>query len=135
MFWLLFVLCALGIFILIAIVKWVLRKIFNIEKEKKKLFSYNHINALHKKVDWGIRISSSIILILLVFYSIELQEFPAILSLNVLVVFTIIDFATKAFFEWKYSDNPKHSILTISEMIIWVITIIIVIQIISHHLN
>lgn len=135
MFWLLFVLCALGIFILIAIVKWVLRKIFNIEKEKKKLFSYNHINALHKKVDWGIRISSSIILILLVFYSIELQEFPTILSLNILVVFTIIDFATKAFFEWKYSDNPKHSILTISEMIIWVITIIIVIQIISHHLN
>ena len=135
MFWLLFVLCAVGIFILIAIVKWVLRKIFNIEKEKKKLFSYNHINALHKKVDWGIRISSSIILILLVFYSIELQEFPAIPSLNVLVVFTIIDFATKAFFEWKYSDNPKHSILTISEMIIWITAIIIVIQIVIHYLD
>lgn len=44
MFWLLFALSALGIFILIAIVKLVLRKIFNIEKEEKKLFSYNHIN-------------------------------------------------------------------------------------------
>ncbi|MFP3919841.1 DUF4181 domain-containing protein [Lysinibacillus telephonicus] len=110
-------------------------QIFNIEKEKKKLFSYNHINELHKKVDWGIRISSSIILILLVFYSIEIQEYPAILSLIVLVIFTTIDFAVKAFFEWRYSDNPKQSILTISEMIIWITAIIIVIQIVIHYLD
>ena len=56
MFW-------LNIFFIVIIVasimylsKWFLRKLYNIEKIKKKFFSYNHINKWHARIDWGLRL-------------------------------------------------------------------------------
>ncbi|WP_407697194.1 DUF4181 domain-containing protein [Schinkia azotoformans] len=34
----------------------------------------------------------------------------------------------QAYFEWRYSDNPKQSILTIAEMLLWLIALIVIIQ-------
>ncbi|MFC6040447.1 DUF4181 domain-containing protein [Paenisporosarcina macmurdoensis] len=58
----------LAIFVLIVLgvnvaVKLILRKVLKIEKEKNSFFSYNHLNDLHRKIDWGIRIISVITII------------------------------------------------------------------------
>jgi len=118
---------ALILIVLISVVKLFLRKIFNIEKEKKNIFSYNHINELHKKIDWAIRIISMIIFIIIA-YLLIYQDLSIKIILIAWVVSTGMDYAVRAFFEWKYSGNPKQSILTISEMFLLAIAIIIIIQ-------
>ncbi|MGB6407864.1 MAG: DUF4181 domain-containing protein, partial [Planococcus donghaensis] len=49
------------------LVNWILRKSFNIEKEKKVWFSYNHVNNLHKKIDWGLRIVTMLIMFVVLY--------------------------------------------------------------------
>lgn len=127
MFWLNFASIVLIISALIIVVRLFLRKTFNIEKEEKAFFSYNYINDFHKKIDWAIRITS-IITLIITFYLIIYQDYSLNLFLIALVIFTGIDYAVRAFFEWRYTQNPKQSILTISEMFILVIALIIIIQ-------
>lgn len=127
MFWLRFALIVLIVIVLISVVKFFLRKILNIEKEKRGIFSYNHINKLHRKIDWGLRITSMITLFIL-FYLSSYQDASIYLLVFALVVFNLFDYVVRAFFELKYTQNPKQSILTISEMFLLIIAIITVIQ-------
>ncbi|WP_413375829.1 DUF4181 domain-containing protein [Alkalihalobacillus sp. 1P02AB] len=123
MFLLKLVLVALVMLFLTSAVKVILRKIFNIEKEKKKFFSYNHLNELHKKIDWGIRIFFSVALAFFIYF-----EYSINIGLVTLIFYIGLECSTRAFFEWKYSKNPKQSIITISEVLLLIIVLIIVIQ-------
>ncbi|WP_017380545.1 DUF4181 domain-containing protein [Paenisporosarcina sp. TG-14] len=114
-------------FIVTTVVKHFLRKILNIEKEKKEFFSYNHINKLHGKIDWVIRISSMLMIIIISSLSIY-QQYPLSFFLIAMIIYIGIDYGVRAFFEWKYSQNPKQSILTISEMIVLMISILTIMQ-------
>lgn len=127
MFWLKVGISIFILFIIISGLNFFLRKVFRIEKEKKSIFSYNHINDLHKKVDWSVRIGTmiaSLVVLYLVFY----KEFPVTLYLVLLVLVIMADYLVRAIFEWKYSQNPKQAILTISEMALIVIALIVVFQ-------
>lgn len=126
MIWLNFALIVLITFALITVVKLCLRKVFNIEKVKKELFSYNHINDLHKKLDWAIRITSPIVLIIIVYWII-FRDYSVNIFLIALIITSGIDYAVRAFFEWRYTQNPKQSILTISEIFILVLVLIVII--------
>lgn len=101
----------------IFLIKALLRKIFHIEKGKKEFFSYNHVNSLHRKIDWGIRIASMITYITF-FYQVIYEEAPLNLLLSVMLILLVLQMAVQAFFEWRYSENPKEAILTASEMAI-----------------
>ncbi|AQU80722.1 DUF4181 domain-containing protein [Planococcus faecalis] len=120
---------ALGLFLavlfgVIWLVKWMLRKVFAIKKEKIDWLSYNHINKLHKKIDWGIRIATMVGMIFTIYFVLY-KQYPIALYLVVWGAFTIIDYSVRAFFEWKYTDNPKQWILTMSEIVILVIAAIV----------
>jgi hypothetical protein len=123
-FWIKFSLIVIIVFILISIVKLVLRKLFKIEKVKREWFSYNHINELHGKIDKWIRITTTVNMIVfswvLIFYSKDLLY----LFLIGLVFFTVVDYGVRAFFEWKHSEYPKQAILTMAEMLILVTAIL-----------
>ena len=125
--WLQFVLFMAGVFILIPVVKLFLRKVLHIEKEKVKFFSYNHINSLHKRTGWIVRITTMIVSIIVLFLII-LEDYSENFYLFTWLVLIGIDFAVRAFFEWKYSKNPKQSILTISEGFLLMSAITVVIQ-------
>ncbi|MFA1822650.1 DUF4181 domain-containing protein [Virgibacillus oceani] len=127
MIWLNFILIVLVTFTLIAMVRIILKKAFNIEKVKKKFFSYNHINNLHQKIDWIIRISTAIVLIVCL-YLIIFGNFSINIFLIALIITSGTQYAVRAFFEWKYTENPKQSILTISEMFIVVLVLFVIIQ-------
>ncbi|WP_342543640.1 DUF4181 domain-containing protein [Paenisporosarcina sp. FSL H8-0542] len=128
MFWVKFGLIAIIVFVLISIVKLLLRKLLKIEKVKKELFSYNHINDLHRKIEKGLRIFSAIALILLSCVLLYYFEDLIYLVLIAVIVFMVLDYLVRAFFEWKYTQYPKQSILTLTEMFLILIAIIIVIE-------
>jgi Domain of unknown function (DUF4181) len=125
-FWIKFSIIVVGVFILISIVKLILRKLFKIEKVKREWFSYNHINDLHGKIDKWIRITTTISLIsfswVLLFYIEDLMY----LFLIVVGFFTVVDYGVRGFFEWKHSEYPKQAILTMAEMLILVTAILMV---------
>ena len=118
MFWIKFGLIAVFAFILISIVKYLLRNLLKIEKLKKQFFSFNHVNELHRKIDKGLRIFSTITLITLSYVLLFYYEDLIYLFFIPIIVFMVLDSLVKAFFEWKYTKNPKESILTLTEMLL-----------------
>ncbi len=125
------ILVKLVIFVLIVFgvivgVKLILRKVLKIEKEKKPFFSYNHLNDLHRKIDWGIRITSAITIIITNILVVT-ENYPNYFLL--IPIFLIgLDYPVRAFFERKYSKNPKQYILTLSEGVLIFLALVIVIQ-------
>ncbi|WP_233192884.1 DUF4181 domain-containing protein [Sporosarcina sp. P29] len=111
-----------------SLLKAILRKLLKIEKVKKEFFSYNHINELHRKIDKGLRIFSTISLITL--YTVLLFYYEDLIYLFFFAVlaFAILEFMITAFFEWKYTLYPKQSILTLTEMLVIIAAVIIVVQ-------
>lgn len=128
MFWLRFGIIIVCMFAVNSLLKAILRKLLKIEKVKKEFFSYNHINELHRKIDKGLRIFSTISLITL--YTVLLFYYEDLIYLFFFVVlaFAILDFMITAFFEWKYTLYPKQSILTLTEMLVIIVAVIIVVQ-------
>ena len=127
MVWLNFILIVLVTFLLIAGARVTLRKVFNIEKVKRDFFSQNHFNNSHKIIDWVLRTISTIVLFIS-FYFIIFQNVSVNIFLSVLIVTSGTDYAVRAFFEWRYSKNPKQSIITVSDMVITVFVLLAIIQ-------
>ena len=116
----------LGIVVLVTIVNFVLRKLLQIEKEKKDFFSYDYINEQHRKIEqwvrWGWMLAS-----LIAFSLVLYQEFPVIFYLLLFIAWMTTDAFVRAYFQWKHSDQPKQAILTLSEMAIWISAVTLVI--------
>jgi len=120
-----FILFAALFIVVNELIQWLLRRLLKVKK--KKSFSYNHVNGLHKKIDWMIRIIliiASVIAIYFTFY----RDYSMYLYLVVILCINVISAGVSAFFEWKYSDTPEHSILTISEIVYIAIVIVAIIQ-------
>ncbi|MFJ7973763.1 DUF4181 domain-containing protein [Psychrobacillus sp. NPDC096389] len=128
MFWLKFGLITIIVFVFISTVKLLLRSILKMEKVKKEFFSFNHINELHRKIEKGLRTLSGITLLILSYVLLFYYEDLIYLILIAVIVFIVLDYMIRAFFEWKFTRYPKQSILTVTEMIIILSAIIIVIE-------
>lgn len=128
MSWIKLCLILIIVFVLISIVKLFLRNLLQIEKVKKEFFSFNYINKSHRKIDKGLRIFSAVTLITLSYVLLFYYEDLISLLLIPLIVFMVLDYIVIAFFEWKYTEHPKQSILTISEMFLILIAVIVVFE-------
>jgi VanZ family protein len=96
----------------------VMSKLLNIEDN---FFSHSHINERHKKIDWTIKTTFFIVLLLLFFCSGHTGEkgwFYGICLLG--FTFPITLETVRAFMEWKYEENRKY-ILTVSRLAFGVI--------------
>ncbi|WP_283152730.1 DUF4181 domain-containing protein [Guptibacillus hwajinpoensis] len=83
--------------------------------EKKPIFSYNHVNELHKKWDWGIRISFIVLLIISFVVNIYRGFHDPIWYLQthiLLFVFIIASEAVRVIMEKKYAANRNDYIFT-----------------------
>lgn len=102
----------------------IMRRCLKVEKPKR--FSHNYVNDLHKKIDWSIRGLIAILIIIGGFVNIGRIPSERILLLEVWsLLFTLI-IATeivRAVIEWKYAENPKAYIMTISQLVFLVILI------------
>ncbi|RJS62955.1 DUF4181 domain-containing protein [Priestia filamentosa] len=88
--------------------------------ERKKLFSYNHVNAKHKKIDWTMRIITiaSILLGFIINMSRDSTDwFWFLQSWVVLFIFIVVSETVRAVMEKKYAKNLNAYKLTISELL------------------
>lgn len=95
----------------------VMRKYLKVEKRKS--FSFNHVNEKHKKIDLTIKISFIIIFLITVFYLIMTSSEPIwyLEPSFLVIVFLVISETTRAFMEWKYEENQKAYIYTIIQLV------------------
>ncbi|RLQ91300.1 DUF4181 domain-containing protein [Planomicrobium sp. Y74] len=96
----------------------IMRKIFKVKRQK--LFSYNHINEKHKKVDWTIRIAT--IFLLITGVAINSTRNPTewfwfFQPWTILILFLFSSQTAKVIMERKYAENRNRYKVTISESI------------------
>jgi Domain of unknown function (DUF4181) len=119
-FWLKFFLLLGILSLLIYLFNKIMRKWLKVEK--KKFFSYNHVNNKHKKIDWIIRISFLVILIISTTINIiriqKGNEEIWFLETHVLVfAFIIVSETARAIMERKYAENRNDYLFTINQLV------------------
>lgn len=125
-FWMKMTIWVISIIVLNLISSAILRKVLRVEK--RKFFSYNFVNEIHKKGEWIIRISFIIIYTSIAVYSLVNPFKPFLIYAA--IAFGILLSGYRAIIEKKYAENPKDYIFTLSEtgfafMIIFVMTLLV----------
>ena len=95
--------------------------------EKNKLFSHNHVNDKHQKIDWTIRIIFIAFIILGSFINVTRDYSERIWFLEpwyLLFGLTILSGVVQAWMEWKYADNKNAYIFTLSQLVFGMILVI-----------
>ena len=121
-FWLNLILLLAIVLLLFVSFNTIMRKWLKVEK--KKFFSYNHINERHKKIDWIIRITT--IVVILSGYVITIIEGPLnmiwfLQPWFIIFIFIVVSEMVRAAMERKYAENPNAYKLTISQIIFMLI--------------
>ena len=99
--------------------------------EKKKLFSHNHVNDMHKKIDWTLRVIFIAFLIVGTFYNAErgyLERIWYIEPWSLLIGLTIMTETVRAFMEWRYNPDKNDYIFTLSQLAFGILLVIVVIS-------
>ncbi|MCM3122778.1 DUF4181 domain-containing protein [Mesobacillus sp. AQ2] len=122
-----YILFVVLIITIVWLMKFLLRKAFNIPKIKRKVFSYNHINKTHRNAEWILRITT-VITYLILFFKLMYRDVSVNLFLLVLTLLITGQNFLRAYFEWKASDHPKEAILSIAEGLVLIGIVLLVIQ-------
>ena len=122
-----FILLIVLIAISVWLTKFLLRKALNIPKVKRKVFSYNHINKAHRNAEWVLRIATMIAYLFL-FYQLMYEDFSINLFLLIMTLMFTAQSFLRAYFEWKNSEQPKESIVSITEGIVLIGFVLLLIQ-------
>jgi hypothetical protein len=117
-FWLRLVLLLTIVLLLLVSFNTIMRKWLNVER--KKFLSYNYVNEKHKKIDWIIRITTMVSLLLA--YGINITRDPTnwywfLQPWFILIIFVVVSHISRAVMERKYAKNPNAYKVTISETI------------------
>jgi len=115
---LIILLLLIGIAILINGFSYMMSKLLRVERKKWFWFSYNHINDVHKKVDWVFRIAFAIIIIVSAGYNIYQEPSEPVWYLEtwfLLIISIVLSESVRAYMEWKYEENRNAYLLTIFE--------------------
>ena len=120
--------------ILIIIINDVVSKLLGVEK--KSLFSYQHVNDRHKKIEWVIRITFILFIVIGTYINIQREHSESLWFLetwNILIVFIIIVDLLQAFMEWKYVENKKVYISTLIQLGFFVVLLLLIFVLINNH--
>ena len=100
----------------ISIFEYAVRRLLGVERRKR--FSYNHINERHKKADWTVRIVFLILIFISTYYTINNEETVWYFeSWFIIFIFLMVSETLRAIMEWKYGENKKASAATILVML------------------
>lgn len=117
-FWLKFLLFLVIIGLLMFSFNTITRKVLKVKK--KRAFSYNHLNGLHKKIDWTIRITFVVAIIVGGIINTSRLPLNPILFLEPYFLLIMLIFLTEivtAVMEWKYAENRNAYIFTVLQLI------------------
>ena len=100
----------------ISIFEYAVRRLLGIERRKR--FSYNHINEQHKKADWTVRIIFLIPIFISTYYTFANEETVWYFeSWFIILIFLMASETLRAIMEWKYAENKKAAAATILVML------------------
>lgn len=102
-----------GFLVLLFIFNTIMRKFLGVKK--KNAFSYNHVNDLHRNIDWAIRIAFIIGCFVSILVNSQADRIVIQLS-YILTPFIICTEVVQAIFERKYAANPKDYIFTLCQL-------------------
>lgn len=112
-----FILLLFALWLIIFLFDEVMRRLLKVER--RKLFSYNHVNSRHKKIDWGFRIAAIIWIVVGGF--VNIARYPStILFLEPYFILLVMIFLTESVrirMEWKYAENRNAYLLTLLQLI------------------
>lgn len=104
--------------LLLSVFNFIMRKVLHVER--RKFFSYNHMNESHKKGD-RVKQTASIIAIVLVWIIMinnrDLVEKSPWILLGVTVGFGVIQEGFRALMEWKYKQGQNDYLYTIYQLV------------------
>ncbi|MDN4492982.1 DUF4181 domain-containing protein [Ureibacillus aquaedulcis] len=89
--------------------------------EKKKMFSYSHVNEKHKKIDWAIRILFIVFILVDFFLNVTSDPLEHIWFLESHVLVFALIFITeivRIIMEKKYAENRNDYIFTTIQLVI-----------------
>ncbi|TRZ39764.1 DUF4181 domain-containing protein [Niallia circulans] len=108
------------VFVLMFLFNYLMSKTLKVQR--KKIFSDNHINEKHKKIDWTLRIITFISMLLVFPFSIdETKSYWFLQPWIILSLFLIVSEIVRAVMERKYAENPVAYKLTLSQLIFVII--------------
>lgn len=116
-FWLDLLLLLGPFFILMFLFNLLMRKWLKVKRPK--MFSHNHVNAEHKKIDWIVR--GVFVALIVLGGVININRLPGepivflepwVLLLSLVIISEII----RAIMEKKYAENPNAYIFTLSQL-------------------
>ena len=97
--------------------------------EKPKLFSHNHVNRTHEKIDWGIRIFFIALMLVGGFINATRLDGETYLFLETWFLLFAMVLATetiRAVMEREYAENPKAYLSTLLQLAFAMILVIVV---------
>ncbi|MHA6261369.1 DUF4181 domain-containing protein [Sporosarcina sp. CAU 1771] len=105
------------VILLVGIIPAIFR--YRMGARKKKWFSYNHVNKLHKKVDWTLRI---VFMISFITFAILFNIHP--FSTYIMIgLFVLTQIGVQAYIEWRFSDNRKDFQVTLIQLTLTFVTL------------
>lgn len=112
-----FILLIVGLWLILFLFGEVTRRLLKVER--RKMFSYNHVNARHKKIDWGLRIAAMIMIVVGGF--VNIARYPStLLFLEPYFLLFVMIFVTESVRIWmerKYAENRKAYLHTLIQLI------------------
>ena len=106
----------IALFVTLSIFEFAVRKLLGVER--RKWFSYNHVNERHKKVDWSVRIIFLILIFISTYYTFANEETVWYFeSWFVIMIFLMASETLRAIMEWKYAEKKKAAAATILVML------------------
>lgn len=100
-FWKEFIIIMAAVLFLVARIPAILRH--RIGADKKKWFSYNHINEFHKKGDWALRI----IFVISIIAGIIIFTANPFIIFFISGLFKVSQLGFQAYVEWKFTGTAK----------------------------
>ena len=104
-----------------------MRRILNVKRKKR--FSYNHLNDRHKKMDWVIRITFVILIVVGGFYNTfnlgPENKVWYLESYMLLFGFVLVSETVRAVFEKRHAENPNDYKFTLSQLTFLTVTLVL----------
>lgn len=113
--------------LIIFIFSWIMRKVLRVER--KKWFSNNYVNDIHKKYDIGLRVFSVFAIVIAVIFLIKnASDFSTDISFSLFLIgfsFTVVQELFRAYMEWKYVKEKNDYLFTLSQLIFIIALLVI----------
>lgn len=117
-FWVEFAVIMAIVLCLLGVVPVILRRVLG--ADKVEWVAVNHINTLHKKGDWTLRMLFMVTLIICTFLFIQKSSVLIFISM----IFMVTQHGFEAFVQWKFAENRNNYKVVMMEIVLFLMVFV-----------